>query len=224
MAVDFLHNTSQNKKESEQKKPGFFGAEKKKSTGVNLMTSEVLREATRAIIRRNVFLLVGSFFIALIIALLAYGALLAWGSQEQKKVAIVRQELDAVNRDIAQMEKEHSNLTQFQNKLSALKSLIDDHRTLLPFFDGLEKNTLPEVFYSTLVFSSDGSASLSATTTSYTNVGRQLLAFQESKGFTSSVQFSGIASSLNQDGEIIGVNFSVLLKLDPALFKKEPPQ
>ncbi len=224
MAVNFLNNASQGKKEPQPKKTGFFGAEQKKSAGVNLMTSEVLREATRASILRNVFLLVGSFAIAIVIALLAYGALLAWGSQEQKKVAVVRQELDAVNREIAQMEKEHSNLTLFQNKLSALKTILDDHQTLLPFFDGLEKNTLPEVFYSTLVFSSDGTASLSATTTSYTNVGRQLLAFQESKGFITSVQFSGIASSLNQDGKIIGVNFTVLLRLDPALFKKEPSQ
>ena len=197
MAVNFLNNASQGKKEPQPKKTGFFGAEQKKSAGVNLMTSEVLREATRASILR---------------------------SQEQKKVAVVRQELDAVNREIAQMEKEHSNLTLFQNKLSALKTILDDHQTLLPFFDGLEKNTLPEVFYSTLVFSSDGTASLSATTTSYTNVGRQLLAFQESKGFITSVQFSGIASSLNQDGKIIGVNFTVLLRLDPALFKKEPSQ
>lgn len=218
MAVNFLNTNSPGKNEPAQKKPGFFGAKEKKAVGVNLMSSEVLDEASRAIVRRNIFLLIGSFVIALAIAALVYGALITWGAQEQKKVSVIRLELDSANNDIAKMEKENANLTAFQNKLSTIKTLVDDHKELQPFFDALEKNTLPEVFYSTLAFSGEGAASLSATTTSYTNVGRQLLAFQESKGFIKSVQFSGIASSLNQQGDVIGVSFTVQLQLDPTLF------
>ncbi len=221
MAVNFLNTATPGKNEPLKKKSGFFGMKEKKAVGVNLMSSEVLNEASRAIVRRNIFLLIGTLVIALALAALSYGALMVWGSQEQKKVGVIRQELDSVNAAITKMEKENSNLTAFQNKLSMIKTLVDDHKELAPFFDALEKNTLPEVFYSTLAFSGDGVASLSATTTSYTNVGRQLLAFQESKGFIKSVQFTGIASSLNQQGDVIGVSFTIQLELDPALFIKE---
>ncbi|MBI4599703.1 hypothetical protein HY732_02155 [Candidatus Uhrbacteria bacterium] len=224
MAVDFLHSTQEGKNKPEEKKHGFFSMGKKKAVGVNLMTSEVLREASRAIVRRNIGLLVGSFVMALAIALAAYGVLFVWGAQEQKKVAVIRQELDSVDIEIAKMEKENANLIAFQNKLSVIKSLLDEHTTVLPFFNALEKNTLPEVFYSTLALADDGTVALAASTTSYTNVGRQLLAFQESKGFITSVQFSGIASSLDQQGDVIGVDFNVTLQIDPALFAVSPPQ
>ncbi len=197
---------------------------KARTVGVNLMASEVVREATNKLIRKNLLQLFVSFLIALVIALIAYGALLFYGAQVQKKVATIRLSLDAADQEIRVLEKDNSALIGFQNKLSAIKSLLDERTSIAPFFPTLEKNTLKEVSYKTLSIEEKGAVALTAATTSYTNLGRQLLAFDESKDFITSVDISGISASLDQLGSIIGVNFNISLVLDPKLLKQSVQQ
>lgn len=219
-AFNFLN--SQSKKPEDAKGAHSAGKPAEKSVGVNLMTSEVIREATEKIIRKNAIQLGVSFLIALFIALLFYGGLLVYGTQEQTKAAPLRGKLDSVNAEIVRMESQHAVLIGFQNKLTAVKSLFDNHTSIDQLFTSLENATLPEVSYDTFAYTDDGTIVLTASTTSYTGVGRQLLAFEQTKGFITSVEFSNIASSLNQFGEVIGVMFTVHVKLDPALLKKKP--
>jgi len=219
-AFNFLN--TQPKKPEDNKGVPPAGKPAEKSVGVNLMTSEVIREATQKVVRKNVIQLGVSFLIALFIALLFYGGLLMYGAKEQGKAVPLRQKIDALNVEIQRMESQHATLIAFQNKLTAVKSLLDEHTTVDQLFGELEHATLPEVSYDTLSMMNDGSVTLNATTTSYTDVGRQLLAFEQSKGFITSVAFSNIASALNQYGEVIGVSFTVNLKLDSTLLKKKP--
>ena len=223
--LNFLE-TGQKKPNTPEKKRGMFsfGKKKKGTVGVNLITSEAQKEASSRVIRKNIIQLAVSFLIALILALLVYGGVLLYGSREAGRVAVVRSQLDAVEQDIARLEKENKKLLGFQNKLTAVKSLLDSHISPLPFFDELEKNTLPDVSYDTLVLTKKGTASLSAATTNYTTLGRQLLAFEQSERFITRVQFSSISSSLDQLGEIIGIRFSISLNLDPALFVQQQKQ
>lgn len=210
------------KKEVPQKKRGIFsfgGEKKKRAVGVNLITSEAQKEATQAVIRKNLVQLGVSFLIALSISLIAYGGLLLYGSREAARVLVVKQNLNQVEADITKLERDNKKLLGFQNKLTAVKSLLDDQRTFLNFFDALEKNTLPEVSYDTLSISEDGSVALSAGTTNYTTMARQLLAFEQAKDFVKSVQFSGITASLDQLGAIIGLKFTVALQVVDTVMK-----
>lgn len=220
--LNFLDSTKK-KQEAPEKKRGLFSfaGKKKRAVGVNLITTEAQKEVARAVIRKNLIQLGVSFLIALLLALLVYGALLLYGSQQKVRIVPLRQNLDQVEADIIKLEKENKKLLGFQTKLSAIKSLLDGHPTFLRFFDALEKNTLPEVSYDTLSISDDGSVSLSAGTANYTTLARQLLAFENAKDSFSSVRFSGIAASLDQLGAIIGVKFTVSLKPVPALFRPE---
>lgn len=224
--LNFLDSTKKKQQEVPEKKRGLFSftGKKKRSLGVNLITTEAQKEVVRAVIRKNLIQLGVSFLIALLLALLVYGALLLYGSQQKARIVPLRQNLDQVEADIIKLEKENKKLLGFQTKLSAIKSLLDEHPTFLRFFDALEKNTLPEVSYDTLSISDDGTVSLSAGTASYTMLARQLLAFENAKDSFSSVRFSGIAASLDQLGAIIGVRFTVSLKPVPALFRPEQPK
>lgn len=211
------------KKDAQEKKLKLFSlAEKKKrGVGVNLITTEAQKEATTAVIRKNSIQLGVSFLLSLGLALIVYGGLFLYGLRETGRVALLRQNLNNVEQDITILEKENKKLLGFQNKLTAIKSLFDEQRTLAPFFDGLEKNTLPEVAYETLTLSDDGAATLSAGTENYTTLARQLLAFDRAKEFVAKAQFSGITSSLDQLGTIIGVRFTVSLQLAPDVMKEK---
>lgn len=223
--LNFL-DIGKKKHDAPEKKRGVFtfAPKKKRAVGVNLITSEAQKEATRTVIRKNIILLVVSFLMALILALLVYGGVMLYGSQESGKVAVVRQQLDAVEQDITQLEKENRALLGFQNKLTAVKTLLDGHASFLPFFEALEKNTLPDVTYDTLALRADGSVSLSAATTNYTMLARQLLAFEQSEHFVTNANFSSIAASLDQLGAIIGIRFSIALSLDPTLLRPKPSE
>lgn len=223
--LNFLE-TAKPKKEAPVKKRGFFSfaKTKKRTVGVNLITSEVQKEVARAVIRKNGIQLVVSLLIALILALLVYGGVIFVGSREAGRVATLRGELDRVEADIARLERENKRLLGFQSKLTLIKSLLDSHRTLLPFFNALQDRTLPEVSYDSLALTSDGSASLSAGTSNYTALGRQLLAFERASDLFAAVRFSGITASLDQLGDIIGVRFTVSLTLNKNLLSAPPSE
>lgn len=219
--LNFLE-TTKGKKQAPEKKRSFFSFFKKKSkrvVGVNLITSEAQKEASHAIIRKNIIQLAVSFLIALILALLIYGGVLLYGSQEAGKVAILQGQLDVVEQDITRLERENRKLLGFQNKLTEGKALLDNHTSLLPFFQALEKNTLADVTYDTLVLANEGTVTLAAVTKNYTTLARQLLAFEQSKNFITTVRFSSIAASLDQLGAIIGIRFNIALQLDPQLLR-----
>ncbi|MEK7122532.1 MAG: hypothetical protein AAB855_01615 [Patescibacteria group bacterium] len=221
--LNFLDIGKKKQDAPEKKRKVFsFARKKKRAVGVNLITSEAQKEATHTVIRKNIIQLVVSFLVALILALLVYGGVLLYGQQEAGKVAVIRQQLVAVEQDIERLEKENRKLLGFQNKLTAIKTLLDSHASLIPFFDALEKNTLPDVSYDTLALRADGSVSLSAATTNYTTLGRQLLAFERSENFVTTARFSSIAASLDQLGAIIGIRFTVALNLDPKLLRPQP--
>lgn len=221
--ADFnLLETTKEKKQAPEKKRTFFAFLKKKDkrvVGVNLITSEAQKEVSRAVIRKNIVQLVVSFLIALMVALLVYGVVLLYGSQVARKVAILQGQLDVVEADIIRLERENRKLLGFQNKLTAVKTLLDSHTSLLPFFQALEKNTLSNVTYDTLALTNEGIVTLTAGTTNYTTLARQLLAFEQSKNFITAVRFSNIAASLDQLGAIIGIRFNVTLQLDPQLLR-----
>ncbi|MBI4253398.1 hypothetical protein HY623_04485 [Candidatus Uhrbacteria bacterium] len=217
--LNFLETGKKKETPVKKRKLFSFGKEKKRAVGVNLITSEAKSEVERAIIRKNGIQLFLSFLLALILSLLVYGVVLLYGTQESGRVAILRQDLNRIEADIALLEKDNKKLLGFQNKLTSIKALLDGQTTFLPFFQKLEENTLPEVSYDTLSFSRNGDVLLSAGAGNYTTLGRQLLAFEQSEKFLKSVQFSGISSSLDQLGSIIGVRFSVVLTLNPEILK-----
>lgn len=215
--LNFLETGKKKEAPAKKRKLFSFAKEKKRAVGVNLITSEAQAEVARALIRKNGIQLFLSFLLALILSLLVYGGVLLYGAQESGRVVVLKQDLNRVEDDIALLEKDNKKLLGFQNKLTAIKALLDGQTTFLPFFEKLEEYTLPEVSYDSLSFSRNGDVLLSAGTRNYTTLGRQLLAFEGAEKFLSSVQFSGISSSLDQLGTIIGVRFNVIFNLDPEL-------
>jgi hypothetical protein len=100
-------------------------------------------------------------------------------------------------------------------RLKALSGLLDRHVSPSTLFDALEKNTVPDVYYSSFTLAPDGQLTLGATAPSFTSAARQVVAFQES-GMAKSVQAMGYQARYNgTSGNIEAVSFQIILALDP---------
>lgn len=88
------------------------------------------------------------------------------------------------------------------------------------FFTFLEKHTLPTVQLNSLAADANGEVIISGVAPNFTEVGRQMLAFQQSSEATE-VTLSGLTVDLGRGGVMsaAAVNFTFTLKLLPSLFQ-----
>jgi hypothetical protein len=105
-------------------------------------------------------------------------------------------------------------LNMIDKKIEASKTILNEHLTLVPFFELLEKNTLQKVRFEEMTFNPvDGEwvLDLSGTADSYATIALQSDIFNEDKNM-SEVIFSDLG--VGSDG---GVVFKVSAKIDTRL-------
>jgi hypothetical protein len=133
-----------------------------------------------------------------------------------EKITNVQTELATVRSQVSALVKVQQTASATTQKLSAIRSLIDQHARWTKFFALLEKYTLPTVTYGgTFTSTLYGNISLTATTTSYEEVARQYLVFKQlvaDKKFISGFSITGATSSKSKDAGP-KVNFTVSLSL-----------
>lgn len=74
--------------------------------------------------------------------------------------------------------------------------------------------------YDSISISTNYVTSLSAHTTDYASVAKQLIAFQDASSFVTNVEITSANAVLSPTGVSTGVNFSVRLEIDPAVITK----
>lgn len=138
------------------------------------------------------------------------------------KLKPLSNELTVVNADISSLEAQRTELLAFQSSLSNAKTLLDKHKYWSQFLEALERFTITDVAYINVISSQDGSITMAGFAKDYRAVGRQLVAFQQATEVISSASISSANAVLNPNGEVIGVNFSLSLKLQPNVLKFKP--
>jgi hypothetical protein len=109
-----------------------------------------------------------------------------------------------------------------QTRLKALSTLLSEHKTGLKIFAFLESNTLPDVSYSSISAGTDGTVNLTVSAGTFEAYAAQvgeLSARPEVKGLST----SSITPSYDADNKLLRVDFSMTLKMDPALFLSQAP-
>lgn len=215
--LNFLESQS-SKDEREKKGKGRKASVDK--IGLNLITQETLDRMFQRIERKDITQLIVSFLISVLIGSAAWGGVYLYGGKEREAIQSVRVERAAIETDITTIEKNKGVLLAYQTKLTAFNNLFKDHIYWTQFFEELEKNTLPNVTYDAVSISTNYTTSLSAHTTDYASVGKQLIAFQNAKSFVTSVEITSANAALSPTGAISGVNFSVKLIIDPKVVTK----
>jgi hypothetical protein len=214
--LNFLESQS-SKDEREKRK------EKKASVdriGLNLITQEALDRVFQRIEHKNITQLIASFVISVMLGVGAWGAVYVYGGKEREAIRDIRAQRAAVETEIAGIEKNKGALLAYQTKLESFNNLFKNHIYWTQFFEELEKNTLPNVEYDAISISTSYTTSLSAHTTDYASVAKQLIAFQNATSFITAVEITSANAALSPAGTITGVNFSVKLSIDPAVITK----
>ncbi len=184
--------------------------------GINLILQD--KEGVKQGIERSmVSHLIASVFAGVALVALAYGALYVYGYYKEQELSSIHQEQITVDTAIASIESHRADLVQFQNTLEGVKKLLTSHIHWTNFFDVIEKNTIPEVTYVTVVMSPDGKVRLSGVAKDFTTLARQLRAFEDAKDVFSNVSITSGHAILGPTGDTIGVSFDATATLKPTV-------
>ena len=218
--VDFLTSLAQKGGSDKEKQKKQKTPDGRAAVTVNLATKEIMKETAKRIGKKSVRTVIISLIASLAIAALSYGGVLIYGQMQKRTFTVVTGPLEGLNKEIGALESKSKELIAFQSKLVAIKSLFDEHMYWSDVFKKLEDTTLPEVSYVNISIAPNMTISVNGVASSYTTLGRQLLAYNREKNFISNAEISSAAAVLDSSGRIGGVNFSMSLTLQKNAAKR----
>ena len=173
--------------------------------------------------------LITSFFVAVIFSALVYGAAIGYGYLKDQELTDIKGKLNDTNQQISIIEAQSTKLIKFQDRLTQITKILNNHVYWSEFFAELEKNTISDVTYINFTTSGNNSVTLSAIGKNYSALAKQLLAFQQANKLVDIdpkdnksrlVTINSGNSILGVDGSIEGVNFNVSIKINPSVLIK----
>lgn len=213
-AEDVFGEDSQKPKKEKKKRP-----EKDESVLELNLIPEELNKYSESELPRRLFKSGLAIFLTLLAIIGAYLGITWYQLNINSQIEGLGETIASVNQTIAEEEAIRNNSEDLQQRLAALESLLDKHVYWTNFFEQLEKNTLPQVYYLNFAMTGTDRLILSAVTDSYSSVAKQIVAFEQADDFVQDVKVSGAAARLNQDeGTLIGVDFNVELGFQPGVF------
>lgn len=130
----------------------------------------------------------------------------------KKEISVVESNIENTQKKIEPLEKEAK---KYQEKINNLKFLLDFHRLPLKVFEFLEKNTHPQVWFSSLDFNLEkNSLKIPGNAQSFEVLAQQILIFKNSE-FVKNINLSKV--NLGKEG---GVSFDLELTIDPKIYKQ----
>jgi len=169
---------------------------------INLIPKEYIerKKGARALISKTNIII----FSLIILSLLFYGGLLLYQRNLDKNLEIIDEEILTLekNRDISA----EKAMVELDKKITTLKTLFENHLYWSNLLERIEELVIPEAYLSNVSINlAESTVTFGALggTTSYTNLARQILSFQEDSS-VDKVQVSSIALD-----EKVGIKFSL---------------
>lgn len=186
--------------------------------GVNLLSAEYASAFVKQNQKSFFFYSAGA---AAALVIIVYLGLHLYQIQKAGQVAKSQQaneELTTAINTFNDLDKEDRQLGK---KVSAVKDLLAAHISTRAFLEKLESVIIPEVTFKALAATQDGGVTVSARAASYTALGRQLSVLQENVPWIKEVTMASAGAVTGNQGEDEGVEFDMVLRVDPAIFKAE---
>jgi len=136
---------------------------------------------------------------------------------KKAEVAVAEKELASVQAKTSELAPAYEAARKQQEKIDTLAGIYETHVFSSRVFGFLEKDTLPQVSWANLSFTSSGSISLSGTAADYEYFVKQIEAFKDDPT-VKSLAFSGLSSEFDEQGKQRSANFNLTLDLDPSYF------
>ncbi|MFA6194817.1 MAG: hypothetical protein WC719_03690 [Patescibacteria group bacterium] len=167
---------------------------------------------------KNLLVLALVLFLAGLLVTEVYFGLNWWEAQEAAQLQVLSDKVVKLDAEAAAFKKSASTALSYKEKSAVFTDLLNNHIYWSNFFSWLEKNTLSSVRYEGFAGSIDGVYSLSATADSYADISWQVKAFLNDP-IVQQVQVVNAASAKSKT-KANRVSFSILLKVNPTIFKK----
>ena len=167
---------------------------------------------------KNLMVLVLVLFLAGLLVTEVYFGLNWWETQEAAQLQVLSDKVVKLDSEAVVLKKSASAALSYKEKSAVFTDLLNNHIYWSNFFSWLEKNTLSSVRYEGFAGSIDGVYSLSATADSYADISWQVKAFLNDP-IVQQVQVVNAASAKSKT-KANRVSFSILLKVNPTIFKK----
>lgn len=170
--------------------------------------------------KKNVAILLFFIFLSGATVTVAYFWLDSWGKRKEVENQNFVSSFTKLQSIIKKKELEMADIFAFKKRISAAKTLLDNHIYWTNFFEFLEKNTIEEVYY-TGGFSGNnkGQYSISAKTKNFNILAEQIKSLRENEKITEISVSSGDIKTADKESEeelVFTLNFTV----DPSVFKK----
>ncbi len=163
----------------------------------------------------------GMALIAFVAAVVLCGGVWAYyvtqGRSARGQIKVIERETAQLDLNLKQRSDEVRRVQALTRVIAPAKILFTRHILWSNFFRFVEEFALPDVKF--ISFSGDAKgAVLTGVAKDYETIARQMTAFKLSPS-VKDIKVSGIASRVLSQGQMTGVNFTLTLALDEALFK-----
>lgn len=183
---------------------------------VNLLPAQEGKPISRQTISGMVFMVIG----AILVVAVAYFSLRILVNRRTAETDAIQQEVIELQQQLEASRAAAENAIATQSRIKVLADLLKVQGHWQGFFSFLEKNTIPVVQLTTLAADANGKVTVGGVAPNFTEVGRQMLAYQQSKDVTqvklSSITIENSRDNTGNSSQVAKFSFS--LTLVPELF------
>jgi Tfp pilus assembly protein PilN len=169
-------------------------------------------------LRRWIVVLIILFLLETVVIGVGYLFLVKKETGLKERRGVLEQQIGQLAEDIKSTEIEAREVAQFNLRVDTANNLLDNHLYWTGIFKHLAEQTKKGVKY--LNFAGDFASqtlTMDAIGRSYQEVAEQIVVFKEDP-IIENVETTSAAARINERGEIIGVGFSLVLKLTPKIW------
>jgi len=237
-ATDFVHHAQEPKTEqapqSESKKKPSNMAEalhawhKKGSTKVpahkpmgfevNLLTKEYAEVFSP---KNRARTLIWSSVSALLFVVLVYVSIHLYEVRNRSGLAEATSVINQMERAITSYSDLQEEDTVLRAKVDAIGTLLDKHISIESFLVRIEDVTIPEVTYTAIALSNDGTVVLSALAQDYTSLARQLAVYEREAPWVDDVFVTSANLERDDQAQVNGVSFDITVTVDKEVFTQQ---
>ncbi len=166
--------------------------------------------------RNVIYLVIGVLFSSIILSGAYFSTSYIYESQDNNTKEYA-EEIKEIKIKIVEAEKEIKKIKSFGAKIKLVKETLDKHIYWTDFFDFMEKNTLPNVYFADFSGSTDGVYNLSATTKDFDTLYAQILHLKNNANVLEVKTESG-NRAIDSETDESEVSFSLNIKLNSNIF------
>lgn len=186
---------------------------------VNLIPQELTTKS-----QLGSFISTQSVVIAIIVPIIlitaAYFSLIYLQQNLEKAMTLNKNDLTELNRQIGDFVVKEKLNNRIAQKVTTIKSLMDEKIIWSNFFEMLEKYTLDGVYFTSLTADTSGILILPGIADNYTVLAQQLAVFRDASEFVKEVKISNAQLYSESKAGVLGSSFQIRLVLQDRIFKK----